>query len=114
MTNQSNTQSTLSPTRVATNSPTPDHSEVGSWCLQIGSKTQGMVAVNPTAAMPTVVGRKYYVKQVVRLRGSTAGVVSMCAMIHGNTTAGAAVNLPNKGVAYVPVAEGLQTTDITG
>ena len=107
-------QSNLTPTRVA-KPASPTHSEFGSWVLNVGAKTQGVVAARPTAFIPTIIGHKYYIRARVRLRGSNpVGVVSQLVVAHHINPAGAAVALPGKGASLQPLAicEGLYSTDI--
>jgi len=108
MTNGQGTQSMLAPLRVANNAPPPVHGETGSWCAEMGVKTQGLVYINPTTPIPTIVGHKYYVRARVSLRGSTVpGVTTGCTVIHGTT-------VPVRGVALPPpLFDGLQTPNIT-
>ena len=109
MTNQQGTQSTLAPIRVTNSTPPPVHGETGAWCAQIGVKTQGLVYINPTTPIPTIIGHKYYVRARVSLRGSTVpGVTTGCTVIHGTT-------VPVRGVALPPpLFDGLQTPNTTG
>ena len=103
-TNNQNAQVALNPTQQ--NVSAPVHGENGSKCLQIGTKTQGVVYVNPSAPISTTIGHQYYIKARVRLRGITAGLASVCTVVNG-----AAV--PQKGtVAPTPLASGLQTTNV--
>jgi len=108
MTNQQGTQSTLAPVRVPNNTPLPVHGEAGSWCAEMGTKTQGVVYINPTTPIPTIVGHKYYVRARVSLRGGTEpGVTTGCTVIHGT-------GVPVRGTALPPpLFDGLQTPDIT-
>ena len=107
MTNQQGTQSTLVPLRVPNDTPPPLHGETGSWCAQMGAKTQGLVYMNPTTPIPTIVGHKYYVRARVSLRGNTVlGVTTGCTVIHGT-------GVPVRGVALPPpLFDGLQTPNI--
>ena len=109
MTNGQGAQSTLAPLRVANNTPAPVHGETGSWCAEIGTKTQGVVYINPTTPIPTIAGHKYYVRARVSLRGSTVpGVTTGCTVIHGT-------GVPVRGVALPPpLFDGLQTPVTTG
>jgi len=108
MTNQQGTQSSLTPLRVPNNTPLPVHGETGSWCAQIGVKTQGLVYMNPATPIPTIIGHKYYVRARVSLRGYTdPGVTTGCTVIHGT-------GVPIRGVALPPpLFDGLQTPNIT-
>ena len=108
MTDNRNMQSTLAPVRVSNTAPAPVHGETGSWCAQIGTKTQGVVYINPTTPIPTIAGHKYYVRARVSLRGSTIpGVSTGCTVIHG-------VGVPVRGTALPPpLFDGLQTPNIT-
>ena len=107
MTNQQGTQSTLAPLRVVNNTPLPVHGETGAWCAQMGTKTQGLVYINPTTPIPTIIGHKYYVRARVSLRGNTVpGVTTGCTVIHGTT-------IPVRGTALPPpLFDGLQTPNI--
>jgi len=102
-------QSTLAPTRVANDTPPPVHGEVGSWCAQIGTKTQGLVYLNPANPIPTIVGHKYYVRARVSLRGSTVpGITTGCTVVHGSAVPVRGDTLPP------PLFDGLQTPSIEG
>jgi len=103
-TDNKDAQGTVNPTRQTVS---PSHGETGGYCLQIGNKTQGVVYTNPSAAINTIVGHKYYIKAQVKLRGVTAGVVSVCTAINGTS-------VPLRGAAPPPLAEGLQTTNTSG
>jgi len=107
MTNQQGTQSMLAPLRVVNNTPPPVHGETGSWCAEMGAKTQGLVYINPATPIPTIIGHKYYVRAQVSLRGNTVpGVTTGCTVIHGTT-------VPVRGVALPPpLFDGLQTPNI--
>jgi len=107
-TDNRNVQSTLTPVRVANNAPPPIHGETGAWCAEMGTKTQGLVYINPTTPIPTIMGHKYYVRARVSLRGSTVpGVTTGCTVIHGTS-------VPIRGTALPPpLFDGLQTPDIT-
>ena len=107
MTNGQGTQSTLAPLRVANNTPAPVHGETGLWCAEMGTKTQGLVYINPTTPIPTIAGHKYYVRARVSLRGSTVpGVTTGCTVVHGT-------GVPIRGVALPPpLFDGLQTPNI--
>ena len=107
MTNQQGAQSTLAPLRVPNNTPLPVHGETGSWCAQMGVKTQGLVYMNPATPIPTILGHKYYVRARVSLRGNTVpGVTTGCTVIHGT-------GVPVRGVALPPpLFDGLQTPNI--
>jgi len=107
MTNQQGAQSTLTPLRVPNGIPLPVHGETGTWCAQIGVKTQGLVYMNPTTPIPTVIGHKYYVRARVSLRGNTVpGVTTGCTVIHGT-------GVPVRGTALPPpLFDGLQTPNI--
>ncbi|MCL2215670.1 MAG: putative Ig domain-containing protein [Defluviitaleaceae bacterium] len=108
-TNKQGTQSTLAPMQVANNTPAPEHGETGSWCAQIGVKTQGLVYMNPNNPIPTTVGHKYYVRGQVSLRGSTvAGMTTGCTVVNGTTVPVRDVVLPP------PLFDGLQTPNVTG
>jgi len=103
------TQSTLLPVRVTNTTPAPIHGETGSWCVQMGTKTQGLVYLNPTTPIPTIAGHKYYVRARVSLRGNTVpGVTTGCTVVHG-------VGVPARGDTLPPpLFDGLQTPNITG
>jgi len=107
MTNQQGTQSSLAPMRVTNATPLPVHGETGAWCVEIGTKTQGVVYINPTTPIPTIAGHKYYVRAQVSLRGYTVpGVTTGCTVIHG-------IGVPIRGVALPPpLFDGLQTPNI--
>ena len=103
MTNGQGTQSTLAPLRV-TNSTLPEHGETGYWCAEMGMKTQGVVYINPTTPIPTIIGHKYYVRARVSLRGGAIpGVTTGCTVIHGTTVPSRGTTLPP------PLFDGLQT-----
>jgi len=107
MTDNRNAQSSLAPIRAPNNTPLPAHGETGSWCAQMGVKTQGLVYINPTMPIPTILGHKYYVRARVSLRGYTVpGVTTGCTVIHGT-------GVPIRGVALPPpLFDGLQTPNI--
>jgi len=109
MTDNRNVQSALAPIRVPNNTPLPVHGETGTWCAQMGVKTQGLVYINPTTPIPTVIGHKYYVRARVSLRGNTVpGVTTGCTVIHGT-------GVPIRGTALPPpLFDGLQTPNIEG
>jgi len=73
----------------------------------MGTKTQGLVYMNPTTPIPTIVGHKYYVRAQVSLRGNTVpGVTTGCTVIHGT-------GVPIRGTALPPpLFDGLQTPNI--
>ena len=103
------TQSTLAPVRVTNATPAPPHGETGSWCVQMGTKTQGLIYLNPTTPIPTIAGHKYYVRARVSLRGNTVpGVTTGCTVVHG-------VGVPARGDTLPPpLFDGLQTPNIIG
>jgi len=105
-TNNQGVQSALTPTRIAVTAPV--HGEYGSWCMQAGVKTQGKVYVQPTLPLSVVQTHKYYIKARVRLRGSTAGVASVCTVYDGQTVPAVGAVVPT------PLTSGLQTTDTAG
>ena len=107
MTDNRNVQSTLAPIRVPNGTPPPVHGETGSWCAQMGVKTQGLIYMNPSVPIPTILGHKYYVRARVSLRGYTdPGVTTGCTVIHGTSVPIRGVTLPP------PLFDGLQTPNI--
>jgi len=117
MTNQNGAQSALTMTRVA-KPANPTHDEWGSWVFNQGTKTQGVVSIEPTANITTVIGHKYYIRAQVRLRGSTAGAVTQFNFFHRVAVNGTTIALPGRGSNLQTIANtvdpGLYSTNITG
>ena len=105
MTDNKGAQSNLNPTQQ--NILAPSHGETGTRSLQMGTKTQGKVYTNPATPITTVVGHKYYIRAQTRLRGSTAGVVSVCTAYNGQSVPAVGAVIPT------PLSDGLQTTNTT-
>jgi len=113
LTNNQNAQSTLAPLRV-TPPLAPRHNEYGIAAAQMGTKTQGVVYMNPAANLGAIVGHKYYIRSQIRLRGTTPGVVSVGTIVNALDPVTGANIIPIRGiVAQVPLETGLQTTNST-
>ena len=78
MTNNQQAQSTLALTQQ--NVLTPVHGEYGVKSAQIGTKTQGLVYMNLTTPITTVIEHKYYIRARVNLRRS---YTRCCIRMHG-------------------------------
>ena len=105
MTNNQGNQGTL--TLTTQNILAPGHGEFGTRSAGIGTKTQGVIYMNPTNPIPVIIGHKYYIRARINLRSTTAGVVSGCTVVNTMTVPQRGTILPN------PLSEGLQTTNIT-
>ena len=107
------TLSTQAPVRSSNATPTPPHGEYGSWCFSHAGQAQGAFFLNPSAAIATVIGHKYYIRSRVRLRSASNNeITSVVTVVNANSPT---ENLPSGHAATAPppFSDGLQATDTT-
>ena len=104
-------QNAVTPTRV--NILAPSHGEFGTSSIEVGNKVQGAVyviygsAYNTPTSISVTPGHQYYIRCQVRLRGSTAGVASVCTLTNNFIP----TTQPELQVAFPPLSPGLQSTN---